>query len=75
MQIYHHTEGRAAPTSLVYSAAAYVGWGDLVYLYGNISEPEKTPGCCLGIPAYNKPTIQAIGGVCCCDLGSLTAGA
>ena len=58
MQIYHHTEGRAAPTSLVYSAAAYVGWGDLVYLYGNISEPEKTPGCCLGIPPIISPRFK-----------------
>ena len=30
-----------APTSLVYSAASYVGWGDLVYLSGNISEPRE----------------------------------
>ena len=30
-----------APTALVYSAAASIGWGELVYLSGNISAPGQ----------------------------------
>lgn len=46
-----------APTSLVYSAAAQLGWGDLVYLSGNISAPREWS---LGI--LKGDTIHGIGG-------------
>ena len=63
MQIYHHTEGRFSETALVYSAAAYLGWGDLVYLSGNISEPKGQRHCwSLGIPDEYKPSLHGIGG-------------
>ena len=47
-----------APTALVYSAANNLGWGDLVYLSGNISDPGEWS---LGIMPWDS--LQAIGGV------------
>ena len=44
-------------TALVYSAAANIGWGQLVYLSGNISEPGEWS---LGIMPWDS--LQGIGG-------------
>ena len=47
-----------AATALVYSAAANLGWGDLVYLSGNISEAREWS---MGL--MSSDTVQGIGGV------------